>query len=109
MKMLRFFFQRKPTPAAPQIFTSVEDFQAALRGHSEVKRCFAWGQHIIEKGRADCIVRAEAYGSLDDYTAPPLFSLVCTVYEGAEWPLPKPMHNHLESIINNITFHVLCQ
>ena len=107
---LRFFQRSKNTPVRPvQIFTSVEAFMAALRGHSEVKRCFAWGQHILEKGRTDCVVYAEAYDTAEYCDRPALFTMVCTVYEAAEWPLSQPLEENLKRIIDSINFHVLCK
>jgi hypothetical protein len=63
---------------------------------------------MIEKGRVDCIIRAEAYDTLE-YSDKPLFTMVCTVYEAAPWPLPKPLTDQLECMINSINFHVLCK
>lgn len=75
-----------------------------MRGHSEVRRCFAWGQYLLDsrERKADCVIHAGAYASDDDYTAPPLFTMVHTIYEAAPWPLPRPLFENLQAIIDTI-------
>lgn len=102
---------KSPAPVAPPkppIFTTYEAFQAALRGHSQVRSCFAWGQYFPYVGKhiVDCVLQAEAYAS-EDCTGSALFTLVQPIYEGVAWPLRKDLSNNLETIVNelNTTFH----
>lgn len=101
--MLRFFRRQPRRAARPEIFQSPEAFCAALRGHSQVHHCFAWGQYFLDirERVADCVIRAEAYAS-EDYTAAPLFTMVHTIYEAAPWPLPKPLKDKLENLVESI-------
>lgn len=107
-RLISRFKRPAAKPATPPIFTTHEAFQAALRGHSQVRSCFAWGQYFPyhRTGLVDCVIRAEAYAS-EDCTGSALFTLVQPIYEGVGWPLRKDLSNNLETIVNqlNITFH----
>lgn len=94
-----------PHPAAP--FTSIQAFTAAFHGHSGAHNCFAWAQYHLDakESSADCIIHAIALPA--DRTQPPLFSLVCTLYAGAEWPLSRPLQERFNSEVDAL--NVLCK
>lgn len=81
-----------------------------MRGHSQVRRCFAWTQCLpaIGKHTVDCIIHAAAYDTVE-FSDQPLFTLQHLLYEQAPWPLPPLLKKRMDIILDELNQPIITQ